>query len=114
MPGNGSSVIARAGIASLAQLRLLEQRIELPADRLLDRAFEREQQERQLDVEAEVDLADSQSAREPRPLEGDVVTLPRVLEVEALVEIARDFFGRRLRTFLIEAVAAFYRYAGHR
>jgi hypothetical protein len=69
---------------------------------LLDRTLERQEQKRKLDVEADFVLAYVHAARKPGPLEADLITVPFVREVEALVEVARDLLRRGFRFLMVE------------
>src|SRR5215813_12954640 len=103
----------RAAPRPAAGSRLLEQRVELAVDRLLDRPLERGEEERKLHIEADVGLADLQRAGQSGSLERDVVAVPRIIEIEARFEIARDLLGGILRLLMVEPVAAFDGDFGH-
>src|SRR6478752_1750441 len=63
----------------LLRRRLREEPVELFADRRLDRAPHRLEQESQRDAEVEVLLAHGERARDPRPLESHHVAPPLAL-----------------------------------
>ena len=83
-------------------------------DLALDRGLERRQQEAELHVERDRVLADVHAAGYARPLEVDVVALPRVVEREALLQVLRDLLGDVLRLLVRQRVLLGDRDHGHR